>query len=78
MKAFKIFELIIGLVAGLGMIFVGTKYITTYLPDIDIVGKWLYLFHLFLGVLVMLKGVDWSCDALELLKTKEVNNESKP
>ena len=67
-KKFDIFALIMGLIGGLTMVLVGAKYITTYLPDKDIVVTWLYLFHLFLGCIVILKGVDWITDFLDDFK----------
>ena len=53
------FVSMLSLVGGFIIMFAGVKYIFSYLPDIDVVGFWLYIFHLMLGVLVLLKGVDW-------------------
>ena len=63
---------VLGMGGGLIIVFAGVKYIGSYLPDIDVVGFWLYIFHLMLGALVMLKGVDWIFDHIDELKTKKV------
>ena len=60
-----------GVFSGFVIMLIGTKYITHHLPDKQVVGTWLYLFHLMLGVIVILKGLDWMFDGLDYLEVKK-------
>ncbi len=64
-KIFDVFILVIGYLAGFGMILVGAYYINHY-PRLD--DKWINIFHVMLGAIVMLQGVKW----IPFDKTKEL------
>ena len=60
-------EFIIGVI----IMLVGAKYIIHYIPDKEIVGIWLYLFHFMLGAIVMMKGMDWTLESATNLREKK-------
>lgn len=72
-KLYIIYQVLSPLLMGLFFILVSGKYIGSYLPDREIVGIWLYFFHLCLGIVVMFKGIDWAFEGLDKIKKiKEV------